>query len=149
MTIQVEDIVTTISNQLGIEPSTAEKTVGTILSLIKHEADGTRVAQLFAAIPGADDLANQHDVMTAEPEGQQSGGGLTGLLSSALGRVFGERTGAFVQSMSQLEATGLDTSQIQQAGALLASRAEQATSPSLVNEIIESVPGLNGILGPR
>ena len=145
MTMQVEDIVTNISNQVGIDPATAEKAVGIILSVFRHEADGTRIGQLFAAIPGADDLASRYDVMAQES--QQSAGGLAGLVRSALGSLLGSKAGALIQGVTQLQGAGLDMGQIQQTGASFVDQAKQASSPQLVDEILESIPGLKGHFG--
>ncbi|MBS3649209.1 DUF2780 domain-containing protein [Pseudaminobacter sp. 19-2017] len=143
--MQIQDIVTNISNQVGIDPSTAEKAVGILLSVFKHEADGTRVGELFAAIPGADDLATRYDVMAEDT--QQSAGGLAGLLSSALGSLLGSRAGALIQGVAQLQAAGLDIPQIRQTGASFVEQAKQASNPQLVDDIVESVPGLKGHFG--
>jgi hypothetical protein len=145
MTMQVQEIVTNISSQVGLDPSTAEKAVGTILSVFKHEADGTRIAELFAAIPGADELADRYDVAATEPA--QSGGGLTGLLTSALGSLLGSRAAALVQGVSQLQSAGLDVSQIRQTGASVVDQAKAASNPQLVSDIVASVPGMKGRFG--
>jgi hypothetical protein len=142
--MNVQDIVNTISNQVNIDPATTEKVVGTVLSVIQHETDGTGAANLFAKLPGAAELAQKYDVMAA---GQASGGGLLGSLQSALGGAMGEKTGALVNGLSQLQASGLTMAEIQQAGTMLVQEARAAAGPNVVNEVLDQIPSLKGHLG--
>ncbi|RJG44604.1 hypothetical protein [Mesorhizobium sp. DCY119] len=144
--MNIQEILTTVSSKAGLDEPTTEKAVGTILSVLEHEAEGTRVAELFGSIPGSLDLARQYDVMAAQPAGG-SGGGLFGSLTSALGGALGEKAGALINGISQLRSTGLDATQIRQAGTTLIQQAKTAAGPDVVNEIVESVPGLKGHFG--
>ena len=64
--MDVQDIVNTIANQVNIDPLTTEKVVGTILSVLQHEAEGTSAATLFDKLPGSTELAQKYDVMAAK-----------------------------------------------------------------------------------
>lgn len=139
--MQIEDITGAIASRLGVDPAATEKTVGVILSVIEHEAGASEADALFSRIPGAAALAQRYDVAT------QTGGGLMGMLSSSLGGVFGERTGILVSGLSQLETTGLDNGQLQQAATHLVAYAEQAAGPAVVDRLLSSVPGLKGHFG--
>ncbi|TIT34352.1 MAG: hypothetical protein E5W76_25045, partial [Mesorhizobium sp.] len=79
--MDVQDIVNTVSAKAGLDQAVTEKVVGTIFSVLEHEADGTSASSFFARIPGADALARKYDVMAA---GASSGSG-GGLLSSLQG----------------------------------------------------------------
>ncbi|RWM23401.1 MAG: hypothetical protein E5X53_03830 [Mesorhizobium sp.] len=142
--MNVQDIVSTVSQEAGLDPATAEKVVGIILSVLEHEAEGTTLSSFFAKIPGADGLAQKYDVMAA---GAASGGGLLSSLQGALGGVLGAKTGALINGVAALKASGLDLAQIRQAGTTLIQQAETAAGPQLTNEVLASVPSLKGHLG--
>lgn len=142
--MNVQDIVNTVSQKAGLDQATTEKVVGTIFSVLEHEAEGTSASSFFAKIPGADDLAHQYDVMAAAPA---SGGGFLSSLQGALGGVLGEKAGALVNGLAALKASGLDFAQIQKAGETLVQEAEAAAGPDLTNQVLGSVPSLKSHLG--
>jgi hypothetical protein len=142
--MNVQDIVSTVSQEASLDPATAEKVVGIILSVLEHEAEGTTLSSFFAKIPGADGLAQKYDVMAV---GAASGGGLLSSLQGALGGVLGAKTGALINGVAALKASGLDLAQIRQAGTTLIQQAETAAGPQLTNEVLASVPSLKGHLG--
>lgn len=139
MGLDVQEIVSAVASRLNIDNATAENAVGTILSILDHEAAGTKVDALFDKLPGARDLAQRYDVM-AQPAG---GGGLMSMLGSALG----ERAGALVNGMAKLKGLGLTVAQVEQAGQQLVEQAKTAAGPDTVNEIIKDIPGLAGHFG--
>jgi len=143
--MNVQDIVNTVSQKAGLDQATTEKVVGTIFSVLEHEAEGTSASSFFAKIPGADDLAHQYDVMAAAPAG--GGGGFLSSLQGALGSVLGDKTGALINGVAALKASGLDMAQIQKAGTTLIQQAQAAAGPQLTNEVLDSVPSLKGHLG--
>lgn len=144
--MNVQDIVNAVSQKAGLDEPTTEKVVGTIFSVLQHEAEGTSVSSFFAQIPGADALAQQYDVM-ASGAAASSGGGLLSSLQGALGSVLGEKAGALVNGVAALKASGLDMAQIQQAGEVLIKQAQAAAGPDLTNQVLDQVPGLKSHLG--
>ena len=143
--MNAQDVVNTIAQKTSIDQPTTEKVVGTILSVIQHEVDAATVEPWFAKLPGADQLAQQYDVMRAAPA--SGGGGLLGSLQSALGGILGGKAGALVNGVAQLESTGLSMAQIQQAAATLIQQAKTAAGPQLTSQVLDSVPGLKSQLG--
>ena len=77
----------------------------------------------------------------------KQGGGLLGSLTSALGGALGEKTGALIRGISQLEASGLSLSEIKDAGAALVEQAKAAAGPKAVEQALASVPSLRSHLG--
>jgi hypothetical protein len=139
MSFDVQEIVSAVASRLNIDNATAENAVGTILSILDHEAAGTKADALFDKLPGARDLAQRHDVM-AETAG---GGGLMGMIGSALG----DRAGALINGMEKLKGLGLSVAQVEEAGKQLVEQARTAAGPDTVNEVINDIPGLAGRLG--
>ncbi|WP_434723323.1 hypothetical protein [Mesorhizobium sp. RIZ17] len=144
--MNVQDIVNTVSAKAGLDEPTTEKVVGTIFSVLEHEAEGTSVSSFFDQIPGADALAQKYDVMAAGATAN-SGGGLLSSLQGALGGVLGEKAGALINGVAVLKASGLDMAQIQKAGTTLTQQAEAAAGPDLTNQVLDQVPSLRGHLG--
>ena len=58
-----------------------------------------------------------------------------------------EKTGALINGVAALKASGLDMAQIQKAGATLVQQAEAAAGPDLTNQVLDQVPSLRGHLG--
>lgn len=138
MSLDVQEIVSAVASRLNVDNPTAENAVGTILSILDHEAAGTKADALFDELPGARDLAQRYDVMN-----QPAGGGLMGMLGSALG----DRAGALINGMERLKGLGLTVTQVEAAGQQLVEQAKTAAGPDTVNEVINDVPGLAGRLG--
>jgi hypothetical protein len=144
--MDVQDIINTIANQVNIDPLTTEKVVGTILSVLEHEAEGTSASALFDKLPGSLELAQKYDVMAAD-NASGDGGGLLGSLTSALGGALGEKAGALIKGISQLEASGLSLTEIKDAGTALIEQAKAAAGPKAVNQALANVPSLKSHLG--
>ena len=144
--MNVQDIIYTISNKVDIDPTTMEKVVGTIFSVLQHETEGTGAAALFDKLPGSLELAQKYDVMAAGAS-SNGGGGLLGSLTSALGGALGEKTGALVNGFSQLQASGLSLDEIQKAGMELIEQARKAAGPKAVDQALAQVPSLKSQLG--
>lgn len=140
--MQIGDIVAMVATQVKIDQPTAESAIGTILSVLNHESEGSQVKELFDKIPGAQDLAQRYDVMTATP-GEQSGG-----LLNMLGAALGERANVAAHGVTRLMNSGLTIEQVREAGTLLVDRAKAAAGPQLVEEVLGSLGGgLKGQLG--
>jgi hypothetical protein len=144
--MNVQDIIYTISNKVDIDPTTMEKVVGTILSVLQHETEGTSAEALFDKLPGSRQLAEKYDVMAAGAA-SGGGGGLLGSLTSALGGALGEKTGALVNGFSQLQTSGLSLDEIQKAGMELIDQARKAAGPKAVDQALAQVPSLKSQLG--
>ncbi len=144
--MNIQDIINTIANQINVDPLTTEKVVGTILSVLQHETEGTSAEALFGKLPGSLELAQKYDVMAADAAASGSGG-LLGSLTSALGGAFGGKAGALVRGISQLQASGLSLAEIQEAGSALIEQAKAAAGPKAVDQALADVPSLKSHLG--
>lgn len=137
--MQIGDIVAAVATQLKLDQPAAENTVGTILSVLSHEGEGTQIQALFDKIPGAQELAQRFDVMTPEP-GEQSGG-----LLNTLGAAFGERVNVAVHGVTRLMNAGLTVGQVREAGTVLIEQAKAGAGTQLVEDVLGSLGG--GIKG--
>lgn len=144
MALDAQSLIASVSGQAGIDPTAAETAVGTIFSILQHEAPAARVSELFRAIGGAADLAQRYDVLTGPAP---AGTGLLGAIEGALGGMMGGRVGALISGIERLKATGLSVKQIEQAGMALVGEAKSGLGGNLMQELVASVPGLSGHLG--
>jgi len=138
----IQTLIDGVAAKANIQPQVAEKVAGIVLSVLQHESPQIS-AQIFANMPGAQQLATANDVMA---QGQSSGGGIIGTISHLLGGATGEKVGALVNGVAALEASGLTEAQINAAGSQVIAYARQ-TDPQLVDELVQAVPELKGHFG--
>ena len=117
----MQDLIARVGSASGIDDDTARKAIAIVLDLIKSEAPDEKVSELFAKMPGAEELAGE-------------AGGSGGL--------FGALGGSTMAAFSKLTKAGLSTGQMQSAGKALFSYAEEHAGEDLVNEVAKSIPGL-------
>jgi hypothetical protein len=127
----MNELVTRVAENVGLEPATAEKAVGMILGFLQREAADGPVAQMIASIPGATDLIAQYN---GEGTG---GGGLLGGLMSAIGG------GGVMALGQQLMSQGLGMGEITSLAKETITFAKEKAGADVVDEVVASVPGLS------
>lgn len=126
----MNELVTRVAENVGLEPATAEKAVGMILGFLQREAADGPVAQMIESIPGATDLIAQYN---GEGTG---GGGLLGGLMSAIGG------GGVMALGQQLMSQGLGMGEITSLAKETIAFAKEKAGADVVDEVVASVPGL-------
>ncbi|WDZ77533.1 hypothetical protein PWG15_03200 [Ensifer adhaerens] len=127
----MNELVTRVAENVGIEPATAEKAVGMILGFLQREAADGPVAQMIEAIPGASELIAQYN---GEGTG---GGGLLGGLMAAIGG------GGVMALGQQLMSQGLGMGEITSLAKETIAFAKEKAGDEVVDEVVASVPGLS------
>ncbi len=127
----MNELVTRVAENVGIEPATAEKAVGMILGFLQREAADGPVAQMIEAIPGASELIAQYN---GEGTG---GGGLLGGLMSAIGG------GGVMALGQQLMSQGLGMGEITGLAKETIAFAKEKAGADVLHEVVASVPGLS------
>ena len=140
MRMTIQDFVDSVATKAGVDASTAETAVGTILSAIQQEGNSTKVGELFNQIPGAADLAQKHAVVIG-------GGGMLGSLSGLASSVVGKDAGVLVAAIGQLEEANLTMEQIKKIGTALLSYLKESANPALAKEVVDSIPSLRERFG--
>jgi len=125
----MQELIARIETKTGLDPKRAEKALGIMLSLVKTQGNQQRVGELFAKLPGADELARRHG-----GDGSR-GGGLLGMLGGGL-------MGGPLVAISKLQAAGLNMDQIKQLGTETLSYAKEVAGDDLVKQVASSIPGL-------
>ncbi|MFO1088330.1 MAG: DUF2780 domain-containing protein [Hyphomicrobiales bacterium] len=126
----MEDLVQLVAQKTGLSPEKAERAIGIMLNLVKNQGEKAKVAELFAKLPGADDLAQRHGGDGAK------GGGLLGMLGGGL-------MGGPLAAVTKLTAAGLSMDQIKTMGSEVLAYARQKAGPQLVKDVAGSIPGLS------
>jgi len=126
----MQELIARIVTKTGLDTRRAEKALGIMLSLVKTQGNQQKVGELFAKLPGADELARQHG-----GDGSR-GGGLLGMLGGGL-------MGGPLAAISKLQAAGLNMDQIKQLGSETLSYAKEVAGDDLVKQVAGSIPGLS------
>ncbi len=128
----MNELVTRVADNVGIDPATAEKAIGMMLGFLQREAADGPVARMIESIPGASDLV-------AKFNGEGSGGGgLLGGLLSAVG------AGGGVMALGQqLMSQGLGMGEITALAKETIGYAKEKAGEETVDEVVASVPGLS------
>lgn len=126
----MSELVTRVSDNVGIEPDKAEKAIGMMLGFLQREADAGPVARMIEAVPGAPDLV-------ARFNGEGTGGG--GILGKVLSAVGG---GGVMALGQQLMSQGLSMGEITGLAKETLAYAREHAGDETVDAVIDSVPGL-------
>ena len=126
----MNDLVTRVSNAVGIDAALAEKAIGMMLGFLQREAADGPVARMIESVPGALDLVAKYN-------GEGEGKGLLGGLMSALGG------GGIMDLGQQLMAQGLGMGEISKLAKETMAAAREYAGDEVVDEVVASVPGLS------
>ena len=127
----MEELIARVVMATGLDMDKAERAIGIMLNLVKTQGDQTKVAELFAMMPGADKLAASHGSDGA------SRGGLLGMLGGGM-------MGGPLAAVSKLSSIGLSMDQIKQLGTVTLDYAKERAGSDLVKQVAGSIPGLSG-----
>jgi hypothetical protein len=127
----MQELINLVSSKTGLDAAKAERALGIMLSLVKSQGDQTKVGELFAKLPGADELAAKHG---GDGAGKK---GLFGMLGGGL-------MGGPLAAVTKLTGAGLNMDQIKTLGVTTLDYAKQKAGPDLVKKVAGSIPGLSG-----
>jgi len=120
----MNDLVTQVADNVGIDPALAEKAIGMMLAFLQKEGDSGNVDKMIAAIPGASDMI-----------AAQAGSGGGGLLGGLLG-------GGIMGLGQQLMGAGLGMGEITGLAKQTILVARQYAGDEVVDQVVASIPGL-------
>jgi hypothetical protein len=125
----MQELIARIVTKTGLDRQRAEKALGIMLSLVKTQGNQQKVGELFAKLPGADELVQRHG-----GDGSR-GGGLLGMLGGGL-------MGGPLVAIGKLLAAGLNMDQIKGLGGETLAYAKEVAGEDLVKQVAGSIPGL-------
>ncbi len=123
----MDDLISTLTATTGLSAEKSEAALGVILNLLKTQGNPNKVPDLFAKLPGADELARKH------------AGQLTGMLAGGL-------MGGPLAAISKLQSLGLSTEQMKQVGTATLAHARAKAGDDLVRQCASNIPGISGFL---
>src|SRR5262245_56235072 len=122
----MEELITRIITNVGVDESTARQAVRIILSFLYQQGDREKVNALVGKIPGAAEY-----VEASEDDSAGTLGGLGGLMG-----------GGAMEVLGKLQALGLGMGEIQGVTKETVNFAREKAGDDVVNDIVGSIPGL-------
>ncbi|GGB50318.1 hypothetical protein GCM10011316_23050 [Roseibium aquae] len=129
----MQDLIDRIAQAADISAETSRKAIGIILGFLEKAGPEDKVAEVFAALPGARELVD-------EKAAEKSGGMLSGL-----GNMMGGM-GAAMAALNELTSAGLSMDEIKSVTQELVAYAKEKAGEETVDEVISKIPGLNQIV---
>lgn len=118
----MDELISQIVSNVGIDEATAKKAVSIILSFLSSEGPSDKIQELIAAVPGMDDY-----ISATSGSGEGLGGMMGGVMAVA----------------GELQGIGLGMGEIQGVTQETVAFAKHKGGEELVNEIVGSIPGLS------
>lgn len=137
----MEELITRIVSNIGIDEALAQKAVGMLLGFLQDQGDSGMVAGILDQMPGASDLIAQ-----ASGGESSGGGGLLGSVMGAASGLVGGSTGDMMAMGQSLMSEGLDMDQIKGVASETINFAKEKADADTVDQLVGSVPGLSSFL---
>jgi hypothetical protein len=129
----MDELIAKLTQAAGIDAATAQKAVGIILNFLRKQAPAEHVDQAVAAIPGAQEAADQQALAQE--------GGIGGAIAGLGGLMGGD--GGLMVLAGQLTSAGLSMGQMQAVGKTLFAHVREKAGEDVVGGIVGAVPGLS------
>jgi hypothetical protein len=125
----MDELISRIMAASGLDEALARKAVGIILAFLEKEGPPAEIAELFAALPGARELAEAH-------------GGAKGGMMGAVGGMMGGGGGVMALG-GQLMGAGLSMGQIQSVSKEMFAVGREKAGEDAMGAIVGAIPGLS------
>lgn len=123
----MEELITRIVANVGIDDGKARDAVRIILSFLHEEGDREKVVELAKRIPGAEAY-----IEVGDPDAAETLGGIGGLMGGGAMAVLG-----------QLQSLGLGMGEIQGVTRETVNFARERAGSDVIDDIVASIPGLS------
>lgn len=139
----IEDLIRAGARATGLTEAQVRMTLAGALGLLEKHAARDRLAELYAAVPGAEALALSPDARV------KSGGGLFGGLMKSAGGVSGAAVADAMGMMSKASKAGVERADLKALLKVTEQKIEASTGRDLLRETLESVPGVGSLLSGK
>ena len=139
----MNDFIESVTNQLGLDESTAKGATGSVLGFLKSGL-GDQFSEIASKLPGADELISQAPEATSSSGG---GGGLLGSITKVASSMLGGNSGEGMELMGSLSQLGLSTEQGGSFISMLIDYIKDKVGEQAVAMITEKLPILKSVLG--
>lgn len=137
----MEQIIKTLSQNLGLPEAAVRAGVGIILNFIKQKTADSSASQftaLLGLLPGASDL------MASAPTGGNAEGGLGGLLAKA-GSLLGGNLGDAAEALSALQGAGVPMDKTGELARGFFDQAKTVAGDDAVNAVLKNIPAITSL----
>lgn len=140
----MNQIITLLSQKLGLPEETVKSGLATILRLLKEKASGSDFEKLIDLIPGAADLL----ATTPAPAASDASGLLGGILGAA-GGLLGGQAGDAAKALSAFQAAGVPVDKIAPLARGFFEQLQTSGGGELTEKLMETIPALKAMLGGK
>jgi len=137
--MMIDELIDATADHSGLSDEQARLGLSGALTLIQKHADPAMVAELMAAIPGSQGLADEGAVLTQHK----------GLVGGLMGKVGGTSGAAMADAMSinqHLARKGINVSDMQEILPVAMTFVQEKTGKDLLRDVLMSIPGLGPLL---
>lgn len=139
----IDEMITEGATRTGLPPAKVRQALTGALGLLDKHASEPKLRELYAAVPGTEALARAPD---AKPKG---GGGLFGGLMRSAGGVSGAAMADAMGALNRIQKEGVSKDQLKVLMHVAIDRVRERTGKDLLREVVESVPGVGGLIAGR
>ena len=137
----IEDLITKGAAATGLPADKVRLALAGALGLLEKHAANDRLADLYAAVPGAEALARSPDAQV------KPAGGLFGGLMRSAGGVSGAAMSDAMGMLDKAQKAGVGKAQLKTLLKVAEDHIKAATGRDLLRETVASVPGVGGLIG--
>lgn len=140
MPLTFDTLIDRAAQASDLTPDQVRTALTGALGLLDKHAEQGPLADLYAALPGAETAARSAD---ARPRG----GGLFGGLMKSAGGVSGAAISDAMGALDRMKRIGVDKADLKRLLPVARDQVTQATGRDLLGEVIRTVPGVGPMLG--
>ena len=137
----IQTLVARAADRTGLTPAQANTALSAALFLLEKHADPSQVKDLFASVPGAEDLAKQGAVL-----GQNKAGGLVAGMMRNVGGASGAAMSDAMSVGQRLTRQGITTADMQAILPVAMQFVRETTGRDLLKDVLNTIPGLGPLL---
>lgn len=140
LTLTFDTLIAHAADASALTPDQTRTALTGALGLLDKHADREPLAELYAALPGAEEAARSSD---ARPRG----GGLFGGLIKSAGGVSGAAIADAMGALDRMKRVGVDKDALKRLLPIARDQVMRATGRDLLGDVIRTVPGVGPLLG--
>lgn len=139
-TLTFDTLIARAAEAVDLTPDQVRAALTGALGLLDKHADRGPLADLYAALPGAEHAAGS-------PEARPRGGGLFGGLMKSAGGVSGAAIADAMGALDGMKRIGVHKDDLKRLLPVAREQVTQATGQDLLGDVIRTVPGVGPMLG--
>ena len=139
-TLTFDTLIAQAAKAVDLTPDQTRAALTGALGLLEKHAERGPLADLYAAVPGAEDAARS-------PEAKPKSGGLFGGLIKSAGGVSGAAIADAMGALDRMKRIGVDRDDLKRLLPVARDQVTRVTGRDLLGDVIRTVPGVGPLLG--